>query len=402
MLSGFESAMKPPALAAQTQELIYLDFAAATPVSKTAREAMLPWLDRWYGNPANRLHPMGEAAEQALAWARATVAACVEAEPAHVTFTASATEALNLVLRGLAYAPRRARTRILYAATEHSAVIATAQRLAELIPGLEAVELPVDASGAVLLAEAAALIDERALCVCAMDLNNETGVAQPALGALVELAHRAGAPFLLDAAQGFARGAAAPAWKSADFLVLASAKLYGPKGAAALVSRPRKPRLRLEAQLTGGGQEAGLRSGTQNLPSIVGFAAALAEHHAERDARRAHMSMLEGQFLTALRGHLPFQRAGGSAAEGSGILMLLIPEVNAMKLIEECATLCVSVGSACKTLQATASHVLLAMGFQLEEALSSFRVSLGLPTTASELARAAFLLRDAATRARSR
>jgi cysteine desulfurase len=372
------------------EKLIYLDHAAATPVDKRVLESMLPWMTGIYGNPANRLHPMGEIAEHGLAQARLQVAECIGVEFDELTFCSSATEANNLLLRGLIQHPLRKRNKIVISATEHSSIRSTVEALSN--SGLVIQLLEVDAHGQINLLEAEKLIDNTTLAVCVMDVNNETGIIQKTLPAVAKIAHSHGALVHVDAVQGFARGNFHTTTTPFDTATLSGAKIYAGRGAAALVVRKRHPRVRLSAQLTGGGHEAGLRSGTPNLAAIVGLATGMQLQLQERNERLHYLSHLESIFSSALEGQIDVQIAGTQNDRVPGILMLSIPRVNAMKLIENARLLCVSTGSACKTLQATTSHVLKAMGYDEEEALSSFRISIGLNNTEDEMKRAADLI----------
>ncbi len=379
---------------------IYLDYAASTPLHLGVFEAMKPWMLSYFGNPAARIHPMGDLAEHGLSQARAALAELLGLSFEEVIFTASATESNNMVLRGLVENPlRKGRFKILYSATEHSSIVSTAQALEQSFGqalGIQAVELPVDSEGQIDLDAAKQLIDEKTLCVCVMDVNNETGIYQLNLPEVIRIAHEKGALVHVDAVQGFARGKFHASNLDFDTAVISSAKIYGPKGAAALLMRRRKPRIRLEPQLTGGGHEAGLRSSTPNLPAIVGFVTAARLQVEEREARNSHILNLEETFRKELLRLIDARIYGSTATRAPGILMVCIPGANAMKLIEQAKIICVSVGSACKTLQATASHVLVGMGVELDDALASFRVSLGLPNTTEDAQRAARVLAETA------
>jgi len=393
--------------------VLYLDNAAATPLCEAAFDALCAGYFSCYGNPANRLHPVGEAAEHALAKARSTVAAAMGRAAEEIVFVSCATEANNLVLRGLASHPSRVRSkrnRIVVGATEHSSVLASALEIAEE-NGLDVRLLSVDEHGQADMQEAARLIDETTLCVALMDVNNETGILQGKLEGIAALAHAAGALVHVDAVQGLARSRAgdfALSVAAADTLVVSAAKMNGPKGVAALAIRKRTPRIRLRAQLTGGGQESDLRSGTPNLPTILGFAGALEWYLPRKDDLLLHFAALEAAFLGTLSQALPdalqpvvYGGHGPKSTRVSGIVTVHLPGINAMKLIEEARTVCASVGSACRTLQATASHVLLALGASEEEALASFRVSFGAQNSLAEARQAALLLAEAALKVKS-
>ncbi|NBO39100.1 cysteine desulfurase [bacterium] len=373
---------------------IYLDHAAATPLDSRILDKMLPWMTTIYGNPANRLHRMGELAEHGLAHARTQVADCLGVEFDEVIFCSSATEANNLFLRGITQNPLRKRNKILISSTEHSSILSTVRELQSR--GIQLEILPVDAQGQISLKVAEAMIDESTLAVCVMDVNNETGVIQAKLPQIASLAHAKGAYLHVDAVQGCARGHLHTSVLPFDCATISGAKIYAGKGAAALIVRKRHPRIRLTTQMTGGGHEGGLRSGTPNLPAIAGLAEGLRLQYAERKERLHYLAHLESIFISTLRGQIGFEYAGDSTSKAPGILMLRLQSVNAMKLIENMHNICVSAGSACKTLQATTSHVLLAMGYEEDEALSSFRVSIGLPNSEAEMKSAAELIASSA------
>lgn len=365
----------------------YFDYAAATPIHKKVLEEMLPWMTSYFANAAARIHPMGEVAENALSQCRSKFAEFFKVNFEDVIFLSSATEANNFILRGLVADPRRKRRSIVIGATEHASIYTTALALEKSFAasGICVKTLPVDDEGQIDLTAARTIIDADTLCVCVMDVNNETGVLQSRLQDIIELAHSKGAPVHVDGVQGFARGSFETRNLDFDSVVVSGAKIYGPKGAAGLVLRKKNFRWRLEPQLTGGGHEFDLRSSTPNIPAIVGLTTAFELQENERTVRNAHLQKLEVRFLDLLGKNSNFTLISKSAPRVPGIFMGYFPDVNAMKLIEDVKNVCVSVGSACRTLQATASHVCLNMGVPLEVALASFRVSLGLPNTIAEV-----------------
>lgn len=388
----------PSGASESTRDIIYLDSAAATPVDTRVLETILPWMTRIYGNPANRMHPMGEEAEHGLAEARSDIAECLGVSFDEVFFCSSATEANNLVLRGLAQHPLRKRSKVLISATEHSSVLTTAASLAPY--GIQTEILPVDSNGQVLIDVAENMIDQNTLAVCVMDVNNETGVIQSQLNEIARLAKHQGAVLHVDAVQGFARSHFNSSTTQFDTATISAAKIYAGRGAAALIVRSRHPKIRLAPQMTGGGHEFGLRSGTPNLAAIAGFAQGVKLQLAEREERLHYLSHLESIFVSALCGQSDAQLTAKGSKRVPGILMFRIPNVNAMKLIENCKSLCISSGSACKTLQATTSHVLKAMGAEEEEALAGFRISIGIQNTEAEMKKAADILADTALKLR--
>lgn len=383
------------------QSQIYLDYAAATPVEATVLQDMVAWQTTAFANPANRLHLMGEYAEHALMDARMRLGKCIGATPeTQIIFTSSATEANNLALRGLALNPKRRRNRIVYSPTEHSSVIETVLALQKmpLAYPIEAIALQVDQNGQIDLEHAQSVINSDTLCVSLMDLNNETGVIQEKQSEIVKWSHSHGALVHCDAVQGFGRLGFRIDATQTNLAVISSGKIYGPRGAAALCLTPQFPHaekihIRLSPQLTGGGQESGLRSSTANLAAIRGFARAAELICSTREEQRGAFEILESAFLTTLQRELNRPvHVYGIGHKIPGLMMISIDGVNAMKLIEQCRNICMSTGSACKTLQATASHVLLAMGVPLEDALGSMRISMGLPTTRQEIEEAATII----------
>ena len=382
---------------------IMLDFAASTPVFRQSIEAMIPFFTQTYGNPAARLHPQGDAAALSLNAARQDIAHLLGVSFEEITFTASATESNNLLLRGLVLDPFRRRKKILFGATEHSSIATTALALEQSFGptwGILAVPLPVDENGQIDLNHAEREIDANTLVVAVMDVNNETGLRQTNLSALSHMCKNHGALLHVDAAQGLVRHRFSGSECPFDSASISSAKVYGPRGAAALIVRKTVPRIRLSPQLTGGGHEGGLRSSTPNVAALAGFASALSIYLPLRSKAQAYYKNLDEVFWTTLEKAGGFERYGADSLRAPGIRMISCTDVNAMKLVETAGNVCVSVGSACRTLQATASHVLLAMGVPLDAALASFRVSFGMPNTMADAHMAATILAEAAEKVR--
>ncbi len=342
---------------------------------------------------------MGEYTEHALMEARQRVARCIGGRGEDLIFTASATEANNLALRGLVLHPKRRRSKILYTPTAHSSVLATLEALsnAPLAAPINAEPLCVDGSGQIDLDDARTKIDGNTLCVSLIDVNNETGVIDPGVAELTAYAHKQGALVHIDAVQGFARQGFSLAALPADLVVVSSGKIYGPKGAACLhIKGFDQGLIRMAPQLTGGGQEWGMRSSTPNLAAIRGFARATELACFDRRAYTAHMKELEETFLGELRKQCALEViVHGGSSRVPGLMMIAVAGINAMKLLEDAQPLCLSAGSACRTLQATASQVLLSMGIPLDTALASFRISFGVPTTVVEVKSAAAILAQA-------
>ncbi|APJ03321.1 cysteine desulfurase family protein [Silvanigrella aquatica] len=374
------------------ENTIYLDFASSTPLDIRVFQQMTPWMLGYFANAANRTHPMGELTEHAIGLARLNIASVFEVAQDEIIFTSSATESNNLLLRGLVENPLRKRNKIVYCATEHSSIVATAITLFDhysKILGIEIQELPVDKKGQIITESAEKIIDKNTLCVCVMDVNNETGIIQNELSKIKEMCLNSGAILHVDASQGFARASQIACGVDYDTATISASKIYGPKGVAALIVKKRRPRIRIEAQLTGGGHENNIRSSTPNTAAIVGFAAACQLQKEEAQLRIKHHKKMELAFCNEIQKHIETYFYAENTHKVPGILTLYFKGVNAMKLLEESKTVCASVGSACKTLQATASHVLVAMGIDLENTLSSFRVSFGLTNSEEEVREAA-------------
>jgi len=358
--------------------MIYLDYQASTPLAPEAREAMLPWLDR-FGNP-HAPHRMGREAKATVELARERVAAPFAGEPGRLIFTGGATEAANLAIASFAG------QRIVTIATEHACVLDAVGRAAE------AVVLPVAPDGMVDMDVARAAIVPGTGLVCVMLVNNEIGVIQP-VAQLAELAHAAGAWFFCDAVQGYGR-VPLPA-EACDMVAVSAHKIHGPVGVGALWVRDGVP---LRPLLYGGGQEAGLRSGTLSPMLCAGFgAAALRINAASEDA--AHVRGLHDRLRTTLG---PAWRLNGSAERRyPGNLNLRRDGVDAGRLISEVRSVAFSAGSACASGSGRSSHVLKAIGLADAEARASIRLGFGRYTTVEEIEEAAALLDAAVERQRA-
>lgn len=226
------------------ENTIYIDFAASTPLDTRVFQKMAPWMLGYFANAANRSHPMGELTEHAIGLARTNLAEIFKVSFDEIIFTSSATESNNLLLRGLIENPLRKRNKIVYCATEHSSIVASAISISEHYSktfGIEIEELPVNASGQLIIEKAEKIIDKKTICVCVMDVNNETGIIQAQLQKIKELCTRAGAILHVDASQGFARTTSLACEVDYDTATISSSKIYGPKGAAALIIKKEAP-----------------------------------------------------------------------------------------------------------------------------------------------------------------
>ena len=381
--------------------MIYLDNQATTPTDPRVVEAMLPFFTTRFANPHSP-HAMGRDVEEAVEAARGQIAALIGAEPREIIFTSGATESNNLAIAGAARFRRdiagQDRTRIVTLATEHKCVLESVAALAQ--EGFEPVVLPVKADGLVDLERLAAVVDDRTALVSIMAANNEIGVLQP-LAEIAAIAHAAGALFHTDAAQAAGKIPLDVRAQGIDLMSLSAHKLYGPMGVGALFVRYR-PRVRLVAQMQGGGQERGLRSGTLPAPLLVGFGLAAELAAKEMAAESARLLELRQRLLDALRAQL--QEVRVNAALGPrlpGNLNLCLPGIDAEALMAALPELCLSTGSACSSAAVEPSYVLQALGLAEAEARASFRVGLGRFTTAAEIDAAAAMIAAAARGLRS-
>ena len=360
---------------------IYLDYNATTPVDPRVVERMLPYFTQHYGNPSSKGHAFGWAAEEAVKMAREEVAGVVGAAPESVIFTGGATESLNTAIRGVAEAYGRKGRHIITVRTEHSGVRATGEQLAQ--KGIEATFLEVQPDGLIRLEDLKDALREDTILVSVMWANNETGVVQP-IEAISELVRSRDVLLLSDATQAF--GKIPVDFGLVDLLTCTAHKLYGPKGIGALLVRRRNPRVRLVPQITGGSQEEGFRSGTLNVPGIVGFGAAAGLAVEEQPAEGERLQAARDRLEQALQKAYPAMRInGGGVPRLPHVANVTFPGVKASDLIKKLRMLAVSTGSACSTGSSRPSPVLKAMGLSDEDAASTLRISLGRFTTEDEL-----------------
>jgi cysteine desulfurase len=362
---------------------IYLDHNATAPLDPRVLDAMQPWLLGAHGNPAS-IHKPGRAAHTALEEARVQVAALVGAKPAEVIFTGGGTEADNLGLKGVCYG--RPSGRLLIGAIEHSAVLGPAQALADL--GWSVERIPVDGEGCYDLATLAGLLAKKDVrLVSAMLANNETGVLQD-VAAMAAQAHAAGALLHCDAVQAVGKIPVDFRALGADLMTLSAHKLNGPRGVGALIM---DRRVDLKPLVHGGGQEQGLRGGTENLAGIIGFGKAAELAKAELTQRAKHARELRDALEAEVR-KLPGVRIfSGGAERLPNTLQFGIEGLDGEWLVMELdkRDIAVSSGSACHSGKGEPSHVLLAMGLDSALAKGALRVSFGLGNSLEDVQRVA-------------
>ncbi|QLJ06404.1 cysteine desulfurase [Streptomyces sp. NEAU-sy36] len=374
---------------------VYLDYNATTPVDPRVAEAMLPHLTDFFGNPSSG-HPHAVEPRRALAAARGQVAALIGAEPGEIVFTGSGSEADLLALRGAVLTSGRSRPHVITQATEHPAVLETCRALQRL-HGTRVTVLPVDGDGLVGPEALAAALDEDTVLVSVMAANNETGALQP-IGDLAALAHDRGALFHCDAAQAAGKIPLAVGALGVDLLTMVGHKMYAPKGAAALYVREG---VRLEPVVYGGGQERGLRAGTENVALAVALGTAAQIAAVELcDGTPARVAALRDGLQRRLTDGLPGRvRLNGPARSRlPNTLNVSIDGALGHELLAAAPQIAASTGSACHSGDHTPSPVLTAMGLDPARALGALRLSLGRWTTPGDIETAAAALIRAAAR----
>ncbi|MEI2676683.1 MAG: IscS subfamily cysteine desulfurase [Burkholderiaceae bacterium] len=360
---------------------IYMDYGATSPVDQRVVDAMIPWLREHFGNPASRSHAWGWEAEAAVEKAREQVAGLVGADPREIVWTSGATESINLALKGAAQFYKTRGKHIITVKTEHKAVLDTVRELER--QGFDATYLEVEEDGLLDFEKLKAAIRPDTILVSVMFVNNEIGVIQdiPAIGTLCR---ERGIIFHVDAAQATGKVAIDLAALPVDLMSLASHKTYGPKGIGALYVC-RKPRVRIEAQMHGGGHERGMRSGTLPTHQIVGMGEAFRIAGEEMAAESERIRMLQKRLLaglsdieqTFLNGH-PTKRVPHNVNMSFNF-------VEGESLIMGIKGIAVSSGSACTSASLEPSYVLRALGRSDELAHSSLRMTIGRYTTTEEI-----------------
>ena len=369
---------------------IYMDYGATNPVDQRVVDAMIPWLREHFGNPASRSHAWGWEAEAAVEKAREQVAALIGADPREIVWTSGATESNNLALKGAAHFYKTRGKHLITVKTEHKAVLDTMRELER--QGFEVTYLDVEEDGLLDFGKLQAAIRPDTIVVSVMFVNNEIGVIQdiPAIGALCR---ERGIIFHVDAAQATGKVSIDLEQLPVDLMSLASHKTYGPKGIGALYVR-RKPRVRIEAQMHGGGHERGMRSGSLPTHQIVGMGEAFRIAGEEMGSEIERIRMLQRRLIdglsdieqTFLNGH-PTQRVPHNVNMSFNF-------VEGESLIMGIKGLAVSSGSACTSASLEPSYVLRALGRSDELAHSSLRMTIGRYTTVEEVDYVVVTLKD--------
>ena len=376
---------------------IYLDNNATTPLDPRVLEAMMPYLTEVFGNAASRNHPFGWAAEEAVDYARDQIAALINCDAKEIIFTSGATESDNLGIKGVFEMYSQKGNHIITATTEHKAVLDTCKHIEKL--GGRVTYLPVNSEGLISLEELEAAMTPQTVLVTIMYGNNETGTIQP-IREIAAIAHKHGALFMTDGTQAVGKIPVDVIADGIDLMAFTAHKMYGPKGVGALYVRRKNPRVKVTAQMDGGGHERGMRSGTLNVPGIVGLGKACELARLEmvadtqrlsamRDRLEKELLTLEESYVNGSREHrLPHvTNISFKYVEGEGLMMGV-------------KDLAVSSGSACTSASLEPSYVLKALGLSDDLAHSSLRFGLSRFTTDEQIDYAINHVKEAVTKLR--
>ena len=369
---------------------IYMDYGATTPVDQRVVDAMIPWLREHFGNPASRSHAWGWEAEVAVEKAREQVAALIGADPREIVWTSGATESINLALKGAAQFYKTRGKHLITLKTEHKAVLDTMRELER--QDFEVTYLDVQEDGLVDLAKLEASIRPDTIIISALFVNNEIGVIQD-ITAIGKMCRERGIIFHVDAAQATGKVDIDLASLPVDLMSMSAHKSYGPKGMGALFVR-RKPRIRIEAQMHGGGHERGMRSGTLPTHQIVGMGEAFAIAKAEMGAERERIRMLSQRLINGLSGIEQVFLNGHATQRVPHNVNMSFNFVEGESLIMGIKGIAVSSGSACTSASLEPSYVLRALGRSDELAHSSLRMTIGRFTTVEEIDYVVTTLKD--------
>jgi len=376
-----------------TEKLIYLDNNSTTPTDPRVVETMLPYFYDIPGNAASRNHPFGWKAEEAVDYAREQIANLLDVDSKEIIFTSGATESNNLAIKGVFEMYASKGNHIITLTTEHKAVLDACKKVEKM--GGEVTYLPVQSDGLVDLEKLEAAITDKTILISIMWANNETGVIQP-MKEIGDICKKHGVLFMSDATQAIGKIPVDPKETGVHLMSFTSHKMYGPKGVGALFVNRKNPRVKVTAQMDGGGHERGMRSGTLNVPGIVGFgkAAEIAKNEMYADAAR--LSRLRDKLQKAFQDNLEEVYINGNEehrmphvanisfkhVEGEGLMMTFNQNI------------AVSSGSACTSASLEPSYVLVALGLGDDLAHSSLRFSLGRFTTEDDIDTAVAMVTD--------
>ena len=362
---------------------IYMDNHATTQMDPRVLEAMLPFFGNVFGNAASRNHAFGWEAEKAVEVAREQVAKLIGCTPKEIIFTSGATESNNLAIKGIAEMYRDRGTHIITQVTEHKAVLDTCKKLEK--QGYRVTYLPVQANGLIDVEDLRRAMDEKTILVSIMYANNEIGVIQP-VAEIGKLCHEKGVIFHTDGVQAVGKIPVNVQTDNIDVLSLTAHKIYGPKGVGALYVRRRNPRVQISEQINGGGHERGMRSGTLNVPGIVGLGAACEIAGAEMAVESERLQELRDYLKAKFEKALDYVHVNGDMQHHlPGNLNVSFVYVEGESLLMGINDIAVSSGSACTSATLEPSYVLKALGLGDDVAHSSIRFGLGRFNTKAEV-----------------
>jgi cysteine desulfurase len=361
---------------------IYMDYHATTPLDPRVLERMMPYLTHDFGNAASRSHVFGWKAEEAVEYAREQVAALIGANEKEIVWTSGATESINLALKGVAEFYKEKGNHFITLQTEHKATLDSLKRLER--QGCEVTFLPVAKDGLLDLGQLEAAITDKTICVSIMAANNEIGVIQP-IAEIGAICRKRGVLFHCDAVQAAGKIPLDVEAMKVDLLSLSAHKIYGPKGVGALYVR-RKPRVRISPIIDGGGHERGMRSGTLNVPGIVGMGAACEISKAEMATESVRLAALRDRLEKGLQAKLDLTYINGSLEHRlPNNLNISFAHVEGEAMMMAIKDVAVSSGSACTSASLEPSYVLRALGVEEELAHTSIRFGLGRFNTEEEV-----------------
>jgi len=362
---------------------IYMDNHATSAMDPRVLEAMLPFFSQKFGNAASRNHSFGWEAEQAVENAREQIAKLIGATAKEIIFTSGATESNNLAIKGIAEMYKERGNHIITQVTEHKAILDTCKRLEKY--GYRVTYLPVKADGLIDIEDLKRAMDDKTILVSIMFANNEIGVIQP-IAEIGKLCHEKGVIFHTDGVQAVGKVPVDVNAMNIDVLSMTAHKLYGPKGVGALYVRRRNPRVQISAQIDGGGHERGMRSGTLNVPSIVGFGKAAEIAREEMATEAARLTAMRDHLREKLESALDYVEVNGNMEHHlPGNLNMSFVYVEGESLLMGINDVAVSSGSACTSATLEPSYVLKALGLGDDVAHSSIRFGLGRFNTMAEV-----------------
>lgn len=362
---------------------VYLDYNATTPCDPRVVEAMVPFFSTHFGNAASRSHPFGWEAEEAVEYSREQVSKLIGSEPKEIVFTSGATEAINLAIKGIFETYSGKGNHIITVATEHKAVLDTCKRIEK--QGGEVTYLPVQKDGIIDLAAVESAIRSETILIAVMYANNETGTIQP-VREISAIAKKHQILFFSDATQAVGKLPVDVTADGIDVMAFSAHKIYGPKGVGGLYVRRKNPRVKLTPQMDGGGHERGMRSGTLNVPGIVGFGKACEICLHEMETESVKIARLRNKLESELLKLEDVVVNGSTAHRLPNVTNISFGQADGNALMTGLnKTVAVSSGSACTSASPEPSHMLKALGLDDDRAHSSIRFSAGRGTTEEEI-----------------